>query len=282
MLVDSYVIQLVSTGRWEWAVYILLCNLNSWNSDSINAQCRIMKARDLVMRNFTNNKSTRVFLGERIGIPLDWLEEASAARCAYLFDDSGTIKHLLAYSSTDACKAIEERLLPNLLFKGRGAAQQYMKLMNEIVSDDEFSIGVVIYDFLRVSEDVRNLSRLSKDECNHRMAEINDLYAEARDLQTAIFDMEKASMLTRDVRVSGMVSRESFLAEASWGISFLTQQLQALKQGYSLLEDQRVIGSSGMTRLKTASQLAFLNRGGNDANIVSSSLLMEHALIGVA
>jgi hypothetical protein len=51
---------------------------------------------------------------------------------------------------------------------------------------------------------------------------------------------------------------------------------------YSLLEDQRVIGSSGMTRLKTASQLAFLNRGGNDANIVSSSLLMEHALIGVA
>jgi hypothetical protein len=94
--------------------------------------------------------------------------------------------------------------------------------------------------------------------------------------------MEKASMLTRDVRVSGMVSRESFLAEASWGISFLTQQLEALKHGYSLLEDQRVIGSSGMTRLKTASQLAFLNRGGNDANIVSSSLLMEHALIGVA
>jgi len=257
-LVDSYVMQLVQAGCWEWAVFICLCV----SGEAVCGMKEVWqsRAKEIVVRNCAGDiKSKRSFLESDVGIPAQWFDESLAFRAAYVFDPMSHAHFMTQVSYQEALRTYEELWMPNILFKG--GAQHLVEAL-EAMGDasltgwKSLNEQGISYPFLALCKEVLWLSQLSGTEQKARCGRIEELKVLAKELMVRV-GIEGQGGKAPNKLLLGMtnIPKSVSVAELMSSISILDMQLSALQEGVSIFRDQQIIGGR---RLKLASQLAFL------------------------
>jgi len=287
-LIDSYCAQLVSVGLWEWAVYVSLCVFDGIPDPNTFGAARVQKAKRLVTQHYNvihpTSCSRRSFL-EEVGIPSIWFDEVLAGRCAFKGDSIGHVNHLMRCSFEDAIGATEELVLPYLLFNGGDDSQKLLQTLDALRGDDDSnmwnsSLCGVIYNYLTLTKETFQFSKISRDERSHLSDYMRQLEIKAIDIENNLRVIEKENKDCKgklSSRCTGVnsVSRSVYIAEALSGLSFIRLQLRAIQSGFHITDSDR--------RLKLASQLASLSIPEDKMYALSSfsgSLAYEGSLRG--
>jgi len=255
-LVDGYAAQLIGHGQWELAVYVLLCTLEE-PTDTVKVW-RQKLAKSVVLQNYgPGMDSIGTFLKERIGIPPEWLEEALADRYAHSGNMYEFIKRLSGVSNEKAGRAVEDLLVPSMLFRSGREAAKALEFLREFTTDEN-SLGGVVVQMFELKEDIVDLSVASTTERTAALPELRDRAHELeRNLNLAKAKeqgMTRPSVPLYGFRGPVTVPMSSFLAEALSVMNFLNLQIQALEDGKSIWEDE-FESTEAPVPMKVATQL---------------------------
>ena len=262
-VLDSYASQLVSCGRWDLGVYIMLCAFGIDRPEDLVSRERI--AKGIVLRNCPDVLEGEIIPYrdelESIGVPSAWFEEALAYRCGNRGDTFVYVKHLSQFSPEEARTAVEKLVVPNMLFMTPADVQSSLDMIAAFAWDEE-SLARTLVDFYQLAEDIMTLSQTEDDEW--KSDEIPLLMDLAASVKTRLLahrsynsEIQDAQGTLRVIPCYRVVPTAIFLAEALAGVSFLQLQLGALAIGSSIWDDSYLRGTS--TRpLKVASELAFI------------------------
>jgi hypothetical protein len=209
---------------------------------------------------------------EHIGIPSAWFEEALAYRCGNNGDSFEYISHLSKFSPEQALAAVEELIVPNMLFMKKADVQHSLQLLSAFALDED-SLAATVVDFFQLAGDIVAVSSqaVNDDEKSEEIASLTELAASIktrlithRSYYEGIQDAPSCLCAVPNYR---MVPTSIFLAEALAGLTFLQLQLGALSAGSSIWDDAYLQGKS--TRpLKVASELALI--AARNANVSTS------------
>ena len=233
VLIDGYMAQLVNNGHWEWAVYVSLCYLNT--SKLRSDRWKMLRAKSLVLQNFRDDVplSTvkRSFL-EGLGIPAEWFEEALALRCSDSGDAFGYIKHMAAVDPLEACKSLEQVIIPNILFLNKTKLKETLGLV-EVFASAENNLVSAVVDFFHVYQTIHVLEGASRSE---RDAAIPALMETCNTVEQILKSYRSGNESLQGpalgiVPDTKRVPMESFLAEGLAQISLFKLQLKALQAG---------------------------------------------------
>ena len=262
-LLDGYAAQLVSNGRWELAVYVMLCSFSAADRFE-DLVLRERMAKTLVLQNYRalsdpDLVSKRSYL-EKIGVPSSWFEEALAYHCAQNGNAYEYVKHLSNFSPEQARLALEELVVPNLLFMSTADIQTSMDLL-EMFAMESDSLAGTILDFFHLSEDILALSQTENTMI--QTDDIASLMKMAASIEDRLFsyraNTDGGTVGSKIIPSFRGVSRAAFLTEALAGLSFLQLQLKALEVGSSIWGEEQWRGTSAGRPLKVASELAFIS-----------------------
>jgi nuclear pore complex protein Nup98-Nup96 len=274
-VLDSYASQLVASGRWDLAVYVMLCSFGVDRPEDLLSRERIAKTIVLhqcpdVQGGGTIPKRAEL---EQIGVPSAWFEEALAYRCGNNGDSFAYISHLGKFSLDEARTAIEELIVPNLLFMNKAGVQDNLQLLSEFASDDD-SLAATVVDFFHLAEDIVAISSQPPDEeeKNAEIASLTELassiknrFRAHRSYYEGIQDASSSLSVVPNYR---LISISTFLAEALAGVSFLQLQLRVLAEGSSIWDDAYLMGNSKRP-LKVASELALIAARNADVSVAT-------------
>jgi nuclear pore complex protein Nup98-Nup96 len=271
-LLDGYAAQLTSSGRWDLAVYVMLCSFGIDRPEDLVLREQIAKA--IVLNNCPvvpegETISKRAEL-ESIGVPTAWFEEALAYRCGNNGDSFDYVKHLSAFSPEQARRALEELVVPNMLFMNKADVRHSLELVAAFSWDDDSLVATVV-DFFQLAEDIMAVSRPEFDQ-ERKGEEIAALSDMAEGVKTRLRahrsyndEIQDASSSLRVVPSYRVVPTPVFLAEALSGVSFLQLQLSALAAGGTIWDDAYLRGVSSRP-LKVASELACISLRNDDVS----------------
>ena len=237
-LLDGYAFQLQSIGRWEWAVYVILCVLSHTKHESY--MWRIQRAKALVLQNFviddSVNAEKRQFL-EKLGLPSQWFEEAASYRSLTSGDTYGYITHSVHLDPEKATKILERTVLPNILFIEKEARDSILPLFDMLSSiTEQQSLVSAVSTFFEILEAIENLEECSREDIDEQ---VPGLLEACKNIEE-IFSSYKASEEKLADNGLDMVPENylvpigSFLAEALHQTSHFKLQLLALKEGMSI------------------------------------------------
>jgi len=138
----------------------------------------------------------------------------------------------------------------------------------------------VIYNYLTLTKETFQFSKISRDERSHLSDYMRQLEIKAIDIENNLRVIEKENKDCKgklSSRCTGVnsVSRSVYIAEALSGLSFIRLQLRAIQSGFHITDSDR--------RLKLASQLASLSIPEDKMYALSSfsgSLAYEGSLRG--
>jgi Nuclear protein 96/Nucleoporin autopeptidase len=248
-LLSCYTTQLVSRGEWESAVNATLTQLGPTRLH----EWRYKLAKDIILRHYSFESSKRKkYFTEKLKLPNSWLEEALADRAVNRNDILSYVKHVKEFSRHEAQAALEEVLVPSLLFQQPSIAQDSLNLMKTLLPS-RHSLASSVVDFFDLSQAIKEISMRPLSEQSSR---ISQLIVKADEVEADLYQYK----LKLDNLVRPSVSRiapvevpmSCFLVESLSGITFLKLQLRALESGSSIWDDKS--GSSVMP-MKSSSQL---------------------------
>lgn len=248
-LLSGYASQLVCAGKWEFAVYVMLSSVG----ETSLRQWRLKQAKNIILQNYSQeNKVYQRFLTEKTHVPNVWLEEALADRFANTGNLFAYVSHLKEVSSDGARAALEESLVPNILFQNAKEATESLNMLKALLPMDE-SLTATIIQFFDLSFAIREVAAQPVQE---RFAHIQELQAVA-DSTEASLARHKAALenlacpsVPRSARIE--VPMACFLAESLSGLSFLKLQLRTLESGSSIWDES---SGGAAAPMKLASQL---------------------------
>ena len=263
-VLDGYACQLVNCGRWDLAVYVMLCSFGVDRPQDLLSRERIAKTIVLqqcpdVPGGATIPKRAEL---EQIGVPSAWFEEALAYRCGNKGDSFAYISHLGKFSLDEARTAIEELIVPNLLFMNKAGVYDNLQLLGEFASEED-SLAATVVDFFQLAQDIVTVSSqaTNEEEKNAEIASLKEFassikarFRAQRSYYEGIQDTPSSLCVVPNYR---LISISTFLAEALAGVSFLQLQLGALSAGSSIWDDAYLQGNSKRP-LKVASELALI------------------------
>jgi hypothetical protein len=196
---DAFCAQLVTAGLWQWAVYVWLCSGANGTPEPTSVQA----AKDLVLRHYTSFTSPiiRVFLADRLKVPLRWMEEALTTRAGY---DGNAVAHvtgLMSLGDMDtAALATETVLIPAALLNNDGQDEakllKFLQLMQEQWAseqwDEEGTPGIsarwkeangcgAVLAYLELCRDAREL--LTCDPASRTLEIVENFVGMAHDLK---------------------------------------------------------------------------------------------------
>jgi nuclear pore complex protein Nup98-Nup96 len=264
-LLDSFASQLVNVGRWDLAVYVMLCSFGADRSEDLVSREQV--AKTLILHNCSEASSPGVLAKrshlEMIGVPSAWFEEAAAYHFAHRGDAYKYVRHLSRFSPEQARGAVEELVVPNMLFMSVMDVGKSLELL-EVFSWDDESLAATVLDFFHLSEDILTLSQ-NENAANESedLASLSEMAKSVKErllVHCACTDGIKATSCgLRVIPCYRVVPMAAFLAEALAGISFLQLQLKALEAGSSIWGEEHVWETSVCRRpYKVASELAFI------------------------
>jgi len=282
-LLDSYASQLVSSGRWDLAVYVMLCAFGIDRPEDLVSRERNAKA--IVLQNCPDLPEVEMIPKraelESIGVPAAWFEEALAYRCGNKGDSFNYVQHLSNFSPEQARKALEELVVPNMLFMTGADVRQSLNLLAAFAWDED-SLASTVVDFFQLAEDIAAASKPDFDveKKDEEIAVLTELAVSVKTRLQAhrLYhdEIQGASCSLHVVPSYRVVPTTAFLAEALAGVKFLQLQLGALAAGSSIWDDAYLRGTS--TRpLKVASELAFIsarNAGASSDTSVDSPMTL--------
>jgi hypothetical protein len=231
-ILDGYVAQLASQGRWEWAVFVSLCSIGDMSDET--KRSKVQRAKNLVLQNFSASDHMadrrRDFLGKKIGIPAEWFEEALSYQAANRGELLEYIVHLLAYDTKTALDVLEERYLPNVFFMSKHEIDRLMHVIETVAVAQDDSLAKAVYRFFILDKRVKELVDADEDEITDALPDLFDNFESVE--QTLLSFRSRASTgsnvgiiscAPKSIPLSCMVS------EALEYLGFIKLQLEALR-----------------------------------------------------
>jgi nuclear pore complex protein Nup98-Nup96 len=115
-IADGCAMQLVLHGFWDWAVFVLLCVMETESPELF--RWKTYRAKELVLRYFNHQDSSRRdFLERQVGVPPLWFEEALCFRAASHGDIMGCAKHAEKFDPILSVRLFNEFILPYHFFR---------------------------------------------------------------------------------------------------------------------------------------------------------------------
>uniref|UniRef100_A0A7S3QAT4 Peptidase S59 domain-containing protein n=1 Tax=Chaetoceros debilis TaxID=122233 RepID=A0A7S3QAT4_9STRA len=191
-MLNSFASQLLSSGMWEWAVYVSLC---CFNASGLSDQLILAKekmAKDIVLKHYSSDSKEcqrrRSFLEDKVGIPSSWFEMALSNRAIYDGNAEAFFKHSIS-TNDQLPQQYEELILPNALFNG--GLSNYRSIVQtldgmQIQHTDHSTLRGTVYDYLKLLEDV---AEMSKKDCDSD-SNFDDLIANALNIQKCLKKMK--------------------------------------------------------------------------------------------
>lgn len=260
-LLSGYASQLICSGKWDCAVYALLSSVGPTSQ----RQWRLKQAKEIVLQHYwPEEKSSQRFLTQKVGLPNAWLEEALADRFASIGDLFAYVSHLKEVSNVEARLALEESLVPTLLFQNSRATMESLEILKALSPPDE-SLTATVVQFFELSFAIKDIEMQPLAD---RLSYIARLHAQADAIERS-FVRHKAAIANTANRTAPRMARvevpmSCFLAESLSGISFLKLQLRALESGSSIWDES----IAGAVPMKLASQLV----ANSDVDVKSNAL----------
>ena len=207
--------------------------MNTSKSDS--DRWRKTRAKSLVLQNFRDDSplsaDKRGFLRE-LGVPSEWFDEALALRCAVSGDAFGYIKHMAAFDPSEACKSLEQVVIPNVLFLSKSKLKETLALVDVFASAENNLVSAVV-DFFQVYQNIHMLEGASRSERDAAIPALMEACSTVEQILKAYRtgDEKRQGPALGIVPDSKRVPMESFLAEGLAQISLFKLQLKALEAG---------------------------------------------------
>ena len=249
-LYDGFAAQMISNGRWDLAVYAMLCSMDESNL-RFDAW-RHARAKELVLRYFNASAlPKRDFLVNMIGLPNAWFDECLASQALARGDAFEFISHVTKFAPADARIAIEEIVIPSLLFRNAEETTKSLDLLEWFAFGDDTLIASVL-SFFRLYESVVSISISSTDK--HL---VGPLICEAFELKTKFTRHQVQTNICprgHQIFFGAFIPIKSFLAEILSSLHFLMLQLAALQAGESIW-DEGMDDDKSSIPLKLTSQL---------------------------
>jgi nuclear pore complex protein Nup98-Nup96 len=262
-LLESYALQLVEHGKWEWAVYVALCSLTSRSPDTSMYQNKKRMAMDIFFRNYTDNSSIdehaierRYFLERKVGIPPVWFEEALSYRALQEWNPHSFVEHAFNYDSSCALRVYEDMILPDLLFNGgQENCQQIIDFLEAIKEDEmcdwkQAELSCAVYDFLEFSQNV--IAVTLPHEASHEgqvSPNVADSITRLRNIQDSLSRLaSRRHTCSTYFGNCNVVPRHVCIAEISRSLMMLESHLNSLLEGVSI-DMEKIFGSSAPRRL---------------------------------
>lgn len=286
LIVDSYVMQLISFGAWEWAVYVCICLSRGSHSNNCLQDLWKTRAMEIVERFYprvglSSSVSTRrAFLEERVGIPSSWFAYAAADKALSVGDASTYFANINEISTENPGRFFEDYILPNQLFGAKydSKLEQYLGL----VRDES-----VMHGLLRLLNGVSEVSK--EDQSTVSAVRIEELEGLAIEVQQQLEDdapLCEANRMywpSRNMNDSRRIPLSVIFSEALSWVACMRLQLTALRGGFSIFDHGGIGSGSEKKKLKYASQLTHLTSAlgvGNNFNHAQPFLGADNFLRG--
>jgi len=265
-LLSGHVVQLISAGKWEYAVYILLCSVGK---TSLRAW-RLHQAKQIVLQHFgPENKKLREMLIEKIGVPSVWIQEGLAGRFANSGNTFSYVQEVRSYSMDLAREALERTLVPTTFFRSHEEVSKCLEFLRPFsITADTLSATIVqLYDLSQEIEEVSDQLTLGSE------TNIKSLSTRANLIEKNLIrfksSLENVSHPSINETGEVFVPMQCFLADNLSGISYLKLQISALESGGSIW-DNSITGQRELKKL--ALQLVSDTRMGSASIVKGSSL----------
>ena len=152
-LLCGYASQLICSGKWVCAVYALLSSVGPTSQ----RQWRLKQAKEIVLQHYwPEDKSSQRFLTQKVGLPNAWLEEALADRFGNIGDLFAYVSHLKEVSNDEARLALEESLVPTLLFQNARATMESLEILKALSPADD-SLTATVVRFFELSFAIKDI-----------------------------------------------------------------------------------------------------------------------------
>ena len=130
---NGYETQLISDGKWEWAVFVSLCVMSDISDDQ-KRRC-LQRAQSYVLRFFdASNEAARFFLETRVHIPPSWFTEALAYRFSNSNDCYSFVNRAISFDHAAALSLMEQKLLPELFFSAKWESDSALALIKHFAN----------------------------------------------------------------------------------------------------------------------------------------------------
>jgi len=249
LVVDAIASQLIAEGSWEWAVYVTLCLLDRGNASESTMEARRIRAKSIVSRFYNPSSDSsaedrREFLLS-IGVPPAWFFESTAYRAQNNGDLFGLVENLKKVSLKDCLIAVESFLIPHMILEGKeacGKLRAFLEALSSIASEDyrsywdkPFGCGS-IHQFLILTENVDQLSRMPMEEIAMHSDEIDGLLQATTDLESTLTSRtaDQSHLLAKIPHQIVLAPTDIVQAEVVAQLYLLRMQLVAIKNGHPL------------------------------------------------
>lgn len=257
-LIDSYTAQLLTSGKWEWAVYVSLCSFCPSDGNILS----LTRAKSLVLQNYTGATSEcrrrREFL-ELVGVPSKWFEEALALRCAIGGDSHGHLCHMVLVSDEDSVAILEKALIPKMFFMNMEELAKALKLL-EVFAREEDSLAFAVYNFFQLSQSISALDGASQAEIESTVPSLSETCNRIEQVLES-YQPDSTTTQRSSLRFSpDVVPLASFLAEAMSQLSLFKLQLKALQSEIQISSSVSQILSLAQPQRHEINQLGISDR----------------------
>jgi len=247
------------------------------------------------------NSALRSFLENKVLIPDSWFEEALALSCAYDGDIVGHVTHLVASDQVEsALKAAELIILPESLIMGEessGKLKHYLETLKKEGLDNDMRWNVpngcgATLDFLTLSEEIKNLLRMPRNELQEQVDNIINISSKLRELRSRIIDptdlpdtqpsVENKYIENHQFSSLSNEERYAAFAVASANLSILQMKIRSLLSKIPY-EDTSNDNGDTTSDIVMGSQLAFLaySQKSDFGSIKSGGLFSNSMMRGV-
>lgn len=199
LVIESLASQLIGEGLWEWAVYVSLCSIGGTFLSRSSSAARMICAKNIIMRFYSPStdplaESRRLFLQD-IGIPLHWLAQAHAYRCASEGDVFGMFDNFFSCSESESMTVMEHLIIPHMIIEGKHLRTQLWQLLeslrsqiteNSIVRWNKSNGCGMFHQFLDLQAKVETLTQIQSEKLQSSDVNIDNLLELATDLETMI------------------------------------------------------------------------------------------------
>ncbi len=286
-LLESYALSLVDSGHWEWAVYVILCTFNTNGVSKETSKWKKVTAIEIICRNFSDSPDSnkrREFLETEISIPEHWFDTALSYQSIESIHKNMFKMTSESSSSPQLQKIFENMILPEAFFDADRKKCKDLLSYLESTQDEEDSgttgFGGLLLEYLRLSQLVLDLSYGTSESSE---IDFQELVAKSEAIVSAIPKMRIDSGIGHE---NSILPSSVVLSEFESAVRSLIVQLNVLKGGGSILENQNAYDKTETKVLKIMSKLVYeLASNDTELSIVntkeSSSLLRGKCGIGV-
>lgn len=199
IVIESLASQLIGDGLWEWAVYVSLCSIGGTFLSRSTSAARMIRAKNIVMRFYSPStdplaESRRLFLQD-IGVPLHWLAQAHAYRCASEGDVFGMFDNLFLCSASESMILMERLIIPHMIIEGKHLRTQLWQLLESLRSQiteesivrwNKLNGCGMFHQFLDLQAKVETLIQMQSEKLQSSDVNIDNLLEIATDLEAMI------------------------------------------------------------------------------------------------